>query len=159
MLHEENCANTRYWLVFWSTPMCFLEDICDQPMHICIPSHVKSTDKAYWMYLNWLISLHELELSKIFWNGLFKKIYIFVQSILHGLHVIWDTRHPVSRFHMYRLGPLLRNTRLHYAQVIYPFFVVLCNAQEESLCTRRCVIHKTKWSVSISLSFSANYSD
>jgi hypothetical protein len=38
----------KWWshqiLVFWSTPLLFFKGICDQQMHICIPSHVKSRD-------------------------------------------------------------------------------------------------------------------
>ena len=49
-LHEENYVHTRYGLLFWSTPLLFLKyGICDQQIHICIPSHVKSID---WSLMN-----------------------------------------------------------------------------------------------------------
>jgi hypothetical protein len=53
VLHEANGCHTRYWLVFWSTSFFlrfflrihfFLFLICDQQMHIFLPSHVKSID-------------------------------------------------------------------------------------------------------------------
>ena len=40
--HEANGGHTRYWLVFWSTPILKKKGICDKQLHICISSHVKS---------------------------------------------------------------------------------------------------------------------
>ena len=36
-LHEANGCHTRYWLVFWSTPLpCFFKGICNQQMHTVV---------------------------------------------------------------------------------------------------------------------------
>jgi hypothetical protein len=33
----------------WSTPLPFFKGICDQQIHICIPSHVKSIDQGLYI--------------------------------------------------------------------------------------------------------------